>query len=339
MPKMSSPLDATHPIACNLRKSLHRREVLRALAVMGASPLGLSAGCAPHAVTSVPRAPVQPNAHFWPDSARLVISVSMQFEAGAQPERGAGSPFPPIDVRYPDLPTATWYDYGVKEGIPRLLDLWDRKRIKVTSHMVGQAVERTPSLAREIVERGHEAAAHGQTWAPQYSMTATEERSSYEASIRTIEKATGARPVGFNAFWLRGTPQTLEILQDLGFLYHIDDLRRDEPFLVSVRGKPFAVVPYTLRNNDIVRFDSPALSADEFARDLKADFELLYAEAAVRRRMMSISTHDRISGIPARVKVLEEFIDWATKHEGVAFLRKDEIARFALSAPGVPRES
>jgi hypothetical protein len=26
---------------------------------------------------------------FWPNGARLVISVSMQFEAGAQPERGA----------------------------------------------------------------------------------------------------------------------------------------------------------------------------------------------------------------------------------------------------------
>jgi hypothetical protein len=26
---------------------------------------------------------------FWPDSARLVISISMQMEAGAQPESGA----------------------------------------------------------------------------------------------------------------------------------------------------------------------------------------------------------------------------------------------------------
>ncbi len=181
MPKTSSPLDVALPITCNPRQSLRRREVLRALAAVGASPLALSAGCAAHALSDVLRAPAQPSARFWPGSARLVISLSMQFEAGAQPDRGAGSPFPPIDARYPDLPTATWY--------------------------------------------------------------------------------------------------------------------------------------------------------------LKADFELVYAEAAVRRRMMSISTHDRISGIPARVKVLEEFIDWSDKHEGVAFLRKDEIARFALSAPGVPREA
>src|SRR6266700_3899980 len=54
---------------------------------------------------------------FWPDKARLVISISMQFETGAQPERGAGSPFPSIDPKYPDLPVQKWYEYGFKEGV------------------------------------------------------------------------------------------------------------------------------------------------------------------------------------------------------------------------------
>ncbi|MEO3958236.1 polysaccharide deacetylase family protein, partial [Chromobacterium piscinae] len=235
-----------------------------------------------------------------------------------------------------DLPMQTWYDYGVKEGIPRMLDLWDRTGVKVTSHMVGQAVDRNPHLAREIVERGHEAAGHGQTWEPQYSMTPAQERAGYLASIASIERATGTRPIGFNAFWLRGTPSTLGILQELGFVYHIDDISRDEPFTVPVNGKPFMVVPYTLRNNDIVRYDSPALTVDGYLADLKAEFDLLYQEAGHRRRMMSISTHDRISGTPARVKALETFIRYAQGHPGVRFMRKDEIARFALTAPGVP---
>jgi peptidoglycan/xylan/chitin deacetylase (PgdA/CDA1 family) len=128
---------------------------------------------------------------FWPEGARLVISISMQFEAGAQPERGAQGPFPPLDPQYPDLPMQKWYECGFKEGIPRLLDLWDAKGVKVTSHMVGQAVERHPELARDIVGRGHEAAGHGQIWTPQFSMTPEDERTSYVQSI---------------AFWLRGTP-------------------------------------------------------------------------------------------------------------------------------------
>lgn len=138
---------------------------------------------------SMSSAPMYSEGPFWPDGARLAVSISMQFEAGAQPERGAESPFPPLDTKYQDLPAQTWYAYGVKEGIPRLLDLWDRKKIKVTSHMVGQAVDRNPQLAKEIVERGHEAAGHGQTWAPQYSMSREEEKASYQASVNSIEKA------------------------------------------------------------------------------------------------------------------------------------------------------
>src|SRR5256886_11234667 len=254
---------------------------------------------------------------FWPDGARLVISISMQMEAGAQPLSGAESPMPKLDPLYPDLPTAKWYEYGFKEGLPRLLDMFDRRKIKVTSHMVGATVDLHPALAREIVQRGHEASGHGQTWTAQYSMTPEQERESYEQSIKSIERATGTKPVGFNAFWLRSTPHTLEILLELGFIYYIDDVSRDEPFLINVKGKPFAVVPYTLHMNDIVNYETRYFSSQEYAGDLKAEFDMLYAESGNRRRMMSVSAHDRIAGRPSRTKVLEDFIAYAQSHPGV----------------------
>jgi peptidoglycan/xylan/chitin deacetylase (PgdA/CDA1 family) len=315
---------------------MNRRDFLKntapaALGFGAASQLLTSDAFAEEAasMSSVPKRSEGP---FWPDGARLAVSISMQFEAGAQPERGAESPFPPLDPKYPDLPVQKWYSYGVQEGIPRLLDLWDRKKVKVTSHMVGQAVDRNPQLAKEIVERGHETSGHGQTWAPQYSMSREEEKTSYQASIKSIEKATGKRPVGFNAFWLRGTPNTLEILQELGFIYHIDDVSRDEPFLVHVKDKPFVVVPYTIEHNDIVLFESRHFSAQAFAQELKDAFDVLYEEAATRRRLLSVSAHDRISGHPARAKAHADFIDYAQKHKGVWFARKDEIARWMLES-------
>ena len=107
---------------------------------------------------------------------------------------------------------------------------------------------------------------------------------------------------------------------------------------MTVNSKPFAVVPYTIRNNDIVRFDSSATTNAAYLQDLKDDFDVLYAEAASHRRMMSISTHDRISGIPGRVKLIEEFIRYAQRQKGIVFMRKDEIAKWALSDSNVPRE-
>lgn len=335
--RMCASDNATIPPSA-LAAAPDRRRFMQAAGI-GMAVAGGALG-APPALASSPAASAPASGSgtpgaFWPDGARLVISVSMQFEAGAQDAHAEG-PFPRLDPRYPDSITPTWYAYGMNEGVPRLLDLWDRHGIKVTSHMVGRAVDLHPDLAREVVARGHEASGHGQTWTPQYAMTPEEERAAYQASIDSIQRATGTRPVGFNAFWMRQTPRTLAILQSLGFLYHIDDLSRDEPSRLLVGGKPFAVVPYTLRNNDIVRYDNPALTAAAFAQEMKDDFDILYAEAATRRRMMSISTHDRISGQPARIKALDDFLTYARSHPGVVFMRKDAIARWTLAQADVP---
>ncbi|WP_237421353.1 polysaccharide deacetylase family protein [Flavobacterium sp. HBTb2-11-1] len=133
-----------------------------------------------------------------------------------------------------------------------MLDNWDKLGVKVTSHMVGTAVLKNPELAKEIVQRGHEAAAHGMNWSTQYTMPYEEEKKFIKDGVDAIKKVTGFTPIGYNANWLRRGQNTLDILQELGFKYHIDDLSRDEPFIIQVKNKDFAVVPYTLRCNDIV---------------------------------------------------------------------------------------
>jgi peptidoglycan/xylan/chitin deacetylase (PgdA/CDA1 family) len=314
---------------------IDRREFLITSGAFGvaATPLAIPANAAQRGIMQTTNTDV-----FWPDGARLVISISMQMEAGAQPESGAESPLPRIDPKYTDIAATKWYEYGFKEGLPRLLDMFERRNIKVTSHMVGAAVEKHPALAKEIVQRGHEPSGHGQTWTPQYSMTPEQERKTYADSAATIEVVTGVRPVGFNAFWLRGTPHTIEILLDLGYTYYIDDVSRDEPFLVNVRNKPFAVVPYTLHMNDIVNYETRYFSTDAYAADLKREFDVLYEEGARRRRMMSVSAHDRIAGRPARMRVLEEFIQYAQSRPGVSFMRKVDIANYAIKSPHTIRE-
>jgi peptidoglycan/xylan/chitin deacetylase (PgdA/CDA1 family) len=320
------------------RRDFIKDSAVSALAI-GAASQSLEGDVLGSGRSRVSSAQAESRDSYWPDGARLVVSISMQMEAGAQPLSGAESPMPKIDPKYPDLPASKWYEYGFKEGLPRLLDMFDRRKVQVTSHMVGATVDLHPALAKEIVQRGHEASGHGQTWAAQYSMTPAQERESYKQSAASIERATGTKPLGFNAFWLRGTPQTLEILQELGFIYHIDDVSRDEPFLINVKGKPFAVVPYTLHMNDIVDYESRYFSTQQYAGDLKAEFDMLYAESSKRRRMMSVSAHDRIAGRPSRSKVLEEFIVYAQNNPGVVFMRKDEIARFALNSPQTIREA
>lgn len=318
--------------------AVSRRDFLNTAAVgMAAGALGLS-GAAGAAGREPQR---RGDGKHWPNGARLLLSVSMQFEAGGEPESGADSPFSgnPLPPGVPDLPARTWFQYGYREGVPRLLDLWDRHGIKVTSHMVGTAVQKSPALAREIVKRGHEAAAHGMSWTPQHSMSRAEELAFVRDGADAVEKITGQRPRGYNCNWLRRSPNTLSILQELGFTYHIDDLSRDEPFVVPVGGKDFVVVPYTLHCNDIVLIEGAKFSSRQFFEQLKDEFDQLYAEGASRRRMMSLSTHDRIGGRPAVVKALDDFLAYALAKPGVAAVRKDQIAQWVLADADSRRES
>jgi peptidoglycan/xylan/chitin deacetylase (PgdA/CDA1 family) len=157
------------------------------------------------------------------------------------------------------LPQNSFYEYGVREGIPRMLELSDKHDVKVGSFMIGKAVDKHPELAAEIVRR------------------------------------TGTRPHGYDNYWIRGSVHTLELLQQLGFSYHVNDLSGDEPFIQEPAGGPFV----TVRTR--------------------------------RRRMMSISLHDRISGHASRVRVLDRFLTWALERPDVWWARRDEIADWALA--------
>ncbi len=75
-----------------------------------------------------------------------------------------------------------------------MLDMFDRRNVKVTSHMVGAAVERHPALAKEIVQCGYEPSGHEQTWTPQYSMTPEQERQSYADSAATMNESPAYGP-------------------------------------------------------------------------------------------------------------------------------------------------
>jgi len=269
---------------------------------------------------------------FWPNGARLAVSLSLMFEGGGQPISGAGGVIPdPIEKGVPDLPTNAFFAYGHYEGIPRVLDLMDKHGIKLSSFMIGKAVETSPDLAQEIVRRGHEAAAHGRVWENSYQLPRDEEKRFIADSVETIHKVTGQNPVGWNAYWMRNSIYILETLQDLGFLYHIDEPSHDEPFIVPVRGQDFVTVPYTFHLNDIVSFPFVGWNPAAYEQALRDEFDQLYEEGAHRRRMMVTSLHDRISGHANRVRSLDRFLTYARSKPDVWFARKDEIARWALS--------
>src|SRR3984893_6421189 len=194
---------------------LTRRETLRAVCAAAVLAVGSGLTGAAQAATATVDASARNAAGFWPNGARLAVSLSLMFEGGGQPISGAGGVIPDkIEDGVPDLPTNAFFAYGHYEGIPRVLDLMDRHGIKLSSFMIGKAVETSPDLAREIVRRGHEAAAHGRVWDNSYQLPRDEEKRFIADSVETIHRVTGQQPIGWNAYWMRNSIHILETLQD-----------------------------------------------------------------------------------------------------------------------------
>lgn len=285
------------------------------------------------AAAAIGRAAAQPRP-FWPGGARLAVSVCMMFEAdGGQTTAWQNGPpgTPHASRRFPNFPAIQNRTYGAKEGIPRLLDMFDRQRVRVSSFMIGASIDRYPDLAREIIRRGHEGGGRARTHTAQYWMAKDEEREFLRSGFESLRRATGVWPKGFNAQGLQGSVNTNDLLQELGLIYSIDDRSRDEPWIQTVNGdKEFCLVPYMGHVNDLSFFAFQQRSLEDYERMLKQEFETLYEEGASRRRMMSVPLHDFVAGRPAVMRSAEAFLAWAQRHPGVWFARRDEIAEWAL---------
>ena len=189
------------------------------------------------------------------------------------------------------------------------------------------ALERHPELTAAMVNAGHEIACHGWRWISYQEIDEGSERADMQRAIETIERLTGARPLGW--YTGRDSPNTRRLVAEQGgFLYDADSYADDLPYWVKVAGKPHLVVPYALDTNDM-RFATAQgfNSGDQFYAYLRDSFDVLYAEGATAPKMMSVGLHCRIAGRPGRFAALQRFLDHVMQHKDVWICRRVDIAR------------
>eukprot|EP00756_Hemistasia_phaeocysticola_P054989 Hpha_TRINITY_DN30903_c0_g1::TRINITY_DN30903_c0_g1_i1::g.112207::m.112207 len=274
---------------------------------------------------------------FWTSGRGLAVSFVFGLEAGGQPVYNATPPTHRMDDmahylaqrQLPDYPTRTWYEYGIHEGVPRLLRLFDSFGIKVSCLVSTAAALNSPVLAKEIVKRGHEAVCHGMHWETLMD-NREDEKQFLVQRINLTQQITGQRCTGYNALWMGHTPHTNSLLQELGFTYYVDDVSRDIPFTKLVDGRPMVIVPYSLRNHDMLLRDR-GFSADNLYNQLVYEFEELYLEAQTQRRMMTVPIHDNIGGIPATVHAYRKFLTYISAKPDIWFVRKDWLSEWTMA--------
>ncbi len=274
----------------------------------------------------------------WPGGARVAVSLVVNYEEGAEMAFEAGDPenervgevLSVVPPGRRDLGMEQVFAYGLRAGLPRFLDAFDRAGVKTTFWMCGRAVERTPALAREVVRRGHEAACHGWVWRPNADYTdIDEERAAILRATQAIEAATGVRPRGY---FCRGSasPNTRALLHEMGYDYDSNALDDDLPYRCPTTG--MLVLPYALDSNDMKFFHPNGfVLPGDMADYVAAALDQLIDEG--RRgvpRMLSVGFHLRICGRPARFRAVEAILaDLARRGADVWVATRAEIAAAA----------
>ena len=106
------------------------------------------------------------------------------------------SPSPVADGER-DLANESFFEYGSRVGVWRLLNMFDEYDLKSTFFACALALERNPQVGAEIVRRGHEVMGHGNRWEEYYKMDRDTERQAIRDAVESIERSTGQRPLGW----------------------------------------------------------------------------------------------------------------------------------------------
>lgn len=276
-----------------------------------------------------------PKNYQWPQGARLAMSVVVNVEEGSEyTVKDGDKGMEPVDELHVHLkkPMRNYgnesnYQYGINEGGPRIIKLLDEHDIRATWTAAAVSLERAPYLAEAIARRGDETCSHGHRWIHQFRMNEDEERQFIKDAVTSIEHSTGKRPLGWLSRYLL-TDNTRRLLQEEGFLYHMDDYSADAPFWDTVNGSedPMVIVPYALDSNDMKMWVAPSYTPEAWLKYAKDTFDVLYEEGAEQPRMMSIGLHLRIIGRPGRIWALKEFFEYIKSKPGVWFATRQDIA-------------
>ncbi len=286
-------------------------------------------------------------AALWSGGAKLALSIVVNVEEGSEMTVADGDKKPePVDelgvalnIPIRNFLNESNYQYGIRAGGPRVLDLLEKFNITTTFTAAALSLERAPDLTRRIVEQGHEVCAHGWRWIHQFSYDEDRERDFIRRAADSIERTTGTRPAGWLSRYLH-TERTRRLLVEEGYVYHMDDLSDDVPRWEPVEMsdgsvRPLICVPYAIDTNDMKMWTAPSYGPEQWLSYAKRSFDWLLAEAEEKRQcMMSVGLHLRIIGRPGRIWALERFLEHVTAQSGVWIAsRRDIAARFAEHHP------
>ncbi len=190
----------------------------------------------------------------------------------------------------------------------------------------------------EVIARSgrHEFAVHGWIHELNSMLEADEERALLERAVDYLTEVTGERPLGYRAPSWNFSPNTLDIIRELGFLYDSSLMADDRPYEINANGQPTGMIELPV---EWILDDAPVLNprGDRYTNPRqilqvwKDEFDVAYEEGT----MFLLTMHPHYIGHRSRIVVLEELIEYIAGHEGVWWATHLDAARYVKEQAGL----
>jgi allantoinase len=265
-----------------------------------------------------------------PNDARVVlwniVNVEVWEPSGSMP-RAVLSP-PMGSPLLPDVPNWAWHEYGMRVGFWRILDALSDRKMKATFALNGATCRMYEEVCTAALKAGWEFMGHGLVQRPMHKVE--DQLGAIRETMEEIRKFTGKPPRGWESPGLTETDDTLDHLAECGIEYVADWVFDDQPVSLHSDKGPMTSIPYTVELNDVVISAVQQHPSDEMLKRGKAHFDRLYLDGAKTPRVMAISVHPYLSGVPHRIAYLEQLYDYVLSHEGVVVMTGEQILDWFL---------
>jgi len=233
----------------------------------------------------------------------------------------------------PDVPNFSWADYGMRAGLPRILNAFGSRDLPVSTSFNAGVIDAYPQAAIAMREAGWEFIGHGMH---QKAINHVEggEAAVIGASLDKIENFTGRRPRGWLSPGLRETVDTPDILKRSGVDYVCDWVVDDRPAWMNTTEGPLIAMPYNLEINDSIIYAIERHATGEMARRLEFTLRRFEIECRDSAIVLAIGLHPHLIAVPHRIHELERMLDLLIASSDVGFFIGSELADwFAAVTP------
>ena len=268
------------------------------------------------------------NPDSWPGGARVAVLLS--YDVDNETVQG-------LRTGNINIGQLSQGQYGSRVALPRIVKLMDEQEIPATFFFPAWSLKLAPEQAEIIQQSGrHEIGVHGWIHELNTSLDGATESRLLAQAVDQIEAITGTRPVGYRAPSWNHSPNTLQIVRDMGFLYESSLMHDDRPYELLQDGEPTGVVELPV---EWILDDAPLLNplGTRYMnpRDVMQVWMDEFDKAWEEGTIFLLTMHPHVIGHRSRLVALEGLIEHIKSKDQVWFATHEQAARYVRERAGM----